>query len=157
MGHPPSSSSSFAPWTTWQSPKLNISSGLRAAASGQCAACSRPLAGWTSPPWTQLPLPRVSPPHLRHCLLLLRPPGANHHLFTLYPICAQKSSVSLAHPPWSPPKPFLIVLLPLHPPVPLAPSSFLSLEFSRPEAANPNCWVFVWQHPVPGGGSLGPS
>lgn len=43
-GHLPSSSSSssFAPWTTWQSPKLNISSGVGAAASGQCAALSLP-------------------------------------------------------------------------------------------------------------------
>lgn len=68
-------SPSFAPWTTWQSPKLNISSGLGAAA----VAGTPPLDRSNLVPGARPPPPRGSPLDLRRCLALLQLPAANRH------------------------------------------------------------------------------
>lgn len=117
--------------------------------------------------WEQLPVVNVLPAAIPGCLDLVplhsasvstcfsasfkaqpgpsAPPGANHHLFTFYPICAWKSSTSSMPSP----KPFLIVLLPLHPPVPLAPL-LLSIPGASPSQnyliSHPNCSLSsAWQ------------
>lgn len=130
LGHPPSSSSSsFAPWTTWQSPKLNISSGVGAAASGQCVACSRPQAAWTSSPCTQPLFPRVSPPHLRHSLVLLHLLGST----SIYSPFTQSVPGKAAHPPCphQTPSSSFCCLCTLQ--FPLLPFSFLSQELHHPK------------------------
>lgn len=67
LGHPPSASS-FAPWTTWQSPKLNISSGVGAAPVVNVLPAAIPGRLDLVP----LHSASVSPPHLRHSQVLLQ-------------------------------------------------------------------------------------